>query len=81
MEMRNLILQQRDILSIEVRIDDQDYIFGVQWKAPSQPYEDTWILKSYANKLNGAKDLSEEKIKEFLDTINANWNWNINDFY
>ena len=80
MEMRNLILN-RDILSIEVKLNENDYIFGVQWKAPEKPYDDTWVLKSYANKLNGVKDLSEDKIQElFLDTINAKWNWNVADF-
>lgn len=80
MEMRNLILHRDNILSIEVKIDESDYIFGVQWKAPERPYDDTWVLKSYANKLNGAKDLSKEKIQEFLDTINAKWNWDVADF-
>ena len=80
MEMRNLVLHGHNILSIEVKIDEKEYIFGVQWKAPEKPYDDTWVLKSYANKLNGAKDLSEERIQEFLDTINAKWNWNVDDF-
>jgi hypothetical protein len=79
MDMRSFILHG-DILSVEVSIDGNDYRFGVQWKAPKKPYGDTWKLKSYANKLTGEKDLSEEKIAEFLDTINANWNWNMNDF-
>ena len=79
MEMRSFILH-RDILSVEVSIDSNDYRFGVQWKAPKKPYDDTWILKSYANKLTGEKDLSEENITEFLNTINANWNWNMDDF-
>ncbi|WP_419955177.1 hypothetical protein ACN6MT_06375 [Neobacillus niacini] len=52
----------------------------MQWKVPKKPYGDTWNLKSYANKLTGEKDLSEEKIAGFLDTINANWNWNMDDF-
>jgi len=79
MEMRSFILH-RDILSVEVSIDSNNYRFGVQWKAPKKPYDDTWILKSYANKLTGEKDLSEENITEFLNTINANWNWNMDDF-
>ena len=79
MEMRSFILH-RDILSVEVSIDSNDYRFGVQWKAPKKPYDDTWILKSYANKKKKKKDLSEEKIAEFLDIINANWNWNMDDF-
>lgn len=45
----------------------------VQWKVPEKPYDETWVLKSYANKLNGEKDLSKEKIQEFMDTINAKW--------
>lgn len=80
MEIRNLILHRDNILSIEVKIDESDYRFGVQWKAPEKPYDDTWVLKSYANKLNGTKDLSKEKIQEFLDTINAKWNWNVDHF-
>jgi hypothetical protein len=79
MEMKNFILHG-DILSVEVKIDTIDYRFGIQWKAPEKPYGDTWVLKSYANKLTGEKDLSEEKIAMFLDTINAKWNWNMDDF-
>ncbi|NMD69389.1 hypothetical protein HHO41_03745 [Bacillus sp. DNRA2] len=79
MDMRSFILHG-DILSVEVKINESDYRFGVQWKAPTKPYGDTWVLKSYANVLNGEKDLSEEKIAEFLDSINANWNWNMDDF-
>jgi hypothetical protein len=30
--------------------------------------------------LTGEKDLSKEQVKEFLDTINAKWNWNVSDF-
>lgn len=79
MEMRSFILNG-DILSVEVSIDDNDYRLAVKWTAPKKPYGDTWILKSYANKLTGKKDLSEEKIAEFLDIINADWNWNMDDF-
>lgn len=79
MDMRSFILHG-DILSVEVKINDSDYRFGVQWKVPKKPYGDTWELKSYANVLTGEKDLSKEKIAEFLDTINANWNWNMDDF-
>ncbi|CAH0346702.1 MULTISPECIES: hypothetical protein [unclassified Bacillus (in: firmicutes)] len=80
MEMRHFILHGDNILSVEVTIDARDYRFGVQWKAPEKPYDETWVLKSYANKLNGEKDLSKEKIQEFMDTINAKWNWNVADF-
>lgn len=80
MEMRNFVLHGHNILSVEATIDGNDYIFGVQWKAPEKPYDETWILKSYSNKSNGEKDLSKEKIDEFLDTINAKWNWNVADF-
>ena len=38
-------------------MNENDYIFGVQWKAPEKPYDDTWVLKSYGNKLNGVRDL------------------------
>jgi hypothetical protein len=79
MEMRSFILHG-DILSMEVKIDKSDYRFGVQWKKPKNPYDDTWILKSYANKSTGKKDLLKDKIADFLDTINANWNWNMNDY-
>lgn len=78
MEMRNFILHG-DILSVEAKINGSDYILGVQWKAPEKPYDETWVLKSYANKLTGEKDLSKDQIKEFLDTINAKWNWNVTD--
>lgn len=76
MEMKNFILHG-DILSVEVRIEKNDYIFGIQWKTPKKAYDDTWILKSYSNKLNGEKDLSKEKINAFLEKVNANWNWHI----
>ena len=79
MHMRNFILH-RDILSVEVEIEGNDYIFGVQWKAPEKPFDDTWVLKSYINKLTGNKDLSKEQVEEFLDVINAKWNWNIADY-
>ncbi|MDQ6600820.1 hypothetical protein [Bacillus salipaludis] len=77
--MRSFILHG-DILSVEVKIDENEYRFGVRWKAPKKPYGDTWILEYYGNKLTGEKDLSKEKIAEFLNTINANWNWNMDDF-
>lgn len=76
MEMKNFILHG-NILSVEVRIEKKDYIFGIQWKAPETAYADTWVLKSYANKSNGEKDLSKDNIKAFLATVNANWNWHI----
>lgn len=79
MEMRNFILHG-DILSVEAKINGRNYILGIQWKAPEKPYDETWVLKSYANKLTGEKDLSKEQIKEFLDTINAKWNWNLSDY-
>ena len=62
-----------------MKIDRSDYKVGVQWKAPEKPFGDTCV-KSYANVLTGEKNLSKEKIAEFLDTINANWNWNIDDY-
>ncbi|WP_245680570.1 hypothetical protein [Bacillus marinisedimentorum] len=74
--MRNFILH-KDILTVEVTIDQADYLIGVQWKEPEKPFGDTWILKSYANKKTGEKDLSDEKISSFLDTINARWNWKV----
>ncbi len=76
MEMRNFILN-KDILTVEVTIDQADYLIGVQWLEPEKPFADTWILKSYANKKTGEKDLSDEKISAFLNTINARWNWNV----
>ncbi|MBM7663544.1 hypothetical protein JOC85_004424 [Bacillus mesophilus] len=79
MDMSSFILHG-DILSVEVKINGSEYRFVVQWKAPTKPYGDTWVLKSYANMLTGEKDLSEEKIAEFLNTINANWNWHMDDF-
>lgn len=45
MEMRDFILH-RDILSVEVKIDGNNYRFGVRWKTPEKPYGDTWILQS-----------------------------------
>ena len=45
-----------------------------------KPFDDTWILKCYANRMTGEKDLSKEKIAEFLETINANWYCNVVDF-
>nr|WP_233096645.1 hypothetical protein [Fictibacillus halophilus] len=77
--MKDFILH-KEILSVEVKIDGKDYRFGVRWKAPDRPYGETWILQSYANKVTGAKDLSKEQIKGFLETINAKWNWNMDDF-
>jgi hypothetical protein len=79
LDMRSFILHG-DILSIDVKIDNSKYRFGVQWQKPKKPYDDTWILKSYANTLTGEKDLPKDKIVEFLDTINANWNWNMDDY-
>jgi hypothetical protein len=79
MEMKDFILHI-DILSVEVQIDGKDYRFSVRWKAPDKPYGETWILQTYANKLTGKKDLSKEQIKGFLETINAKWNWNMDDF-
>jgi hypothetical protein len=79
MEMRNFILHG-DILSVEAKINGSDYRLGVQWKVPEKPYDETWVLKSYVNKLTGEKDLSKEQVKEFLDTINVKWNWNVSDF-
>nr|WP_243647034.1 hypothetical protein [Scopulibacillus darangshiensis] len=74
--MKNFILHG-DILSVEVKIEDVDYIFGVQWKTPEKPYGETWTLKSYCNKSTGKKDLSKREIEKFMDTINARWNWNM----
>ncbi|KGK90147.1 hypothetical protein [Clostridium sp. HMP27] len=79
MEMSKFILHG-DILSLQARIDGTDYRFGVKWKAPQKPYDETWELKSYCNILTGEKNLTEEQIRTFMDTINAKWNWNISDF-
>jgi hypothetical protein len=74
------LLLHGDILSVEAKINGSDYILGVQWKEPKKLYDETWVLKSYANKLTGEKDLSKNQIKEFLNTINAKWNWNVTGF-
>ncbi|WP_404452219.1 hypothetical protein LG329_17965 [Virgibacillus necropolis] len=76
MHMKNFILHG-NILIVEVKLNDTDYIIDVQWKEPREPYEETWELKSYSNKSTGAKDLPKEKIDEFLEAINAKWNWHI----
>lgn len=68
MQMRDFILHG-DILSVKVKIDGNDYRFGIQWKTPRKPYGNTWILKYYFNKLTGEKDLSDEKITEFSTTF------------
>ncbi|KYD24997.1 hypothetical protein [Parageobacillus toebii] len=34
----------------------------------------------YAKNTIGEKDLSEEQIKKFMDTVNPKLNWNIADF-
>jgi hypothetical protein len=79
MEMRNFILHG-DILSVQVIINNTDYTFGVKWKNPEKPYDETWELKSYCKNSTGEKDLTKEQLKEFMDTINPNWNWNMADF-
>jgi hypothetical protein len=76
MEFSKFILHG-DILSLQVKIDGSDYRIGVKWKDPEKQYDETWELKSYSNILTGEKDLTEEQIKIFMDTINARWNWNI----
>ena len=76
--MRNFILH-RDILSLHVEINDSEYTFGVKWVPPKKPFDETWELKSYCNNATGTKDLTEEQIKDFMDTINAKWNWNIKE--
>lgn len=65
MNMGNFILDG-DILKVEAKMENVDYFFGVQWKAAEKPYGETWVLKSYANKVTGKKDLSQEKIDHFL---------------
>lgn len=79
MEMSKFILQG-DILSLQVRIEGVDYRFGVRWKIPQKPYDETWKLESYCNIATGEKNLTQEQIKVFMDTINARWNWNVADF-
>ncbi|RBW70201.1 hypothetical protein DS031_08045 [Bacillus taeanensis] len=79
MQMRNFVLYG-DILSVQVEIEDKDYTFGVKRKDPKKPYDDTWELKSYCNNAAGERDLKEEQIKEFMEVINPNWNWNIDGF-
>lgn len=80
MEMRNFILHRDNILSVQVQIGDSDYTFGMKWKNPEKPYDDTWELKSYCNNKTGEKDLTKEQIKEFMDTVNPKVNWNMDDF-
>ena len=79
MEMSKFILHG-ETLSLQVRIDGVDYRFGVMWKAPQKPYDETWILKSYCKIETGEKNLTDEQIKVFMGTINAKWNWNVIDF-
>ena len=78
MEMSKFILRG-DILTLQVRIDNEDYRFGVRWKIPKKPYDETWELKSYININTGKSNLKEEQIKLFMDTINAKRNWNLED--
>ena len=79
MDMSNFILRG-DILSLEVRIDGENYRFSVRWSSPKKPYDETWKLISYCNVTTGEKNLSQKQITLFMDTINAKWNWNIEDF-
>ncbi|BAD76009.1 MULTISPECIES: hypothetical protein [Geobacillus] len=79
MEMSKFILLG-DILIMKVKIDGVDYTFSIRWKAPKKPYDETWKLVSYAKNSTGEKDLSEEQIKKFMDTVNPKMNWNIADF-
>lgn len=79
MEMKDFILHG-NILSLQVEINGIDYRFGVRWKIPQKPYDETWELKSYCNVETGEKDLTKEQIKAFMDIINPRWNWNMNDF-
>lgn len=78
MEMSKFILRG-DILTLQVRIDNEDYRFGVRWKIPEKPYDETWKLESYININTGKSNLKEEQIKLFMDTINAKRNWNLED--
>lgn len=78
MEMSRFILNG-DLLSLQVRIDGEDYRILVRWKVPQKPYDETWKLESYCKIANGEKNLSEGQIKSFMDTINARWNWNVAD--
>ncbi|WJQ15645.1 hypothetical protein QT238_09050 [Geobacillus stearothermophilus] len=79
MEMSKFILLG-DILIMKVKIDGVDYTFSIRWKAPKKPYDETWELVSYAKNSTGEKDLSEEQIKKFMDTVNPKMNWNVADF-
>ncbi|HZG61763.1 MAG TPA: hypothetical protein VEY68_15020 [Anoxybacillus sp.] len=65
---------------MKVKMDGVDYTFSVRWKTPEKPYDETWELVSYAKNSTGEKDLSEEQIKKFMDTVNPKMNWNIADF-
>ncbi|ALF10673.1 hypothetical protein [Parageobacillus thermoglucosidasius] len=69
METSKFILHG-DILIMNVKIDDVDYTFGIRWKAPKKPYDETWELVSYVKNSTGEKDLSEEQIKKFIDAVN-----------
>lgn len=74
--MKNFILHE-NILSVEVKMNEKEYIIAVKWLEPEKPYADTWELVSYANKSTGEKDLTSDEISAFLDTVNANWNWHV----
>ncbi|AWI06780.1 hypothetical protein [Clostridium drakei] len=76
MEMKDFILNG-DILSLQVKINEDNYRFSVRWKVPQKPYDETWKLEGYINVVTGEKDLTEEQVNKFIDTINARWNWNV----
>lgn len=76
MDMKNFELNG-DILTVTVTIDGVGYWFSTRWKAPEKPYGDTWFLETYANQLTGKRDLSQEKITEFLNLINPRKNWDM----
>ncbi|AKA72030.1 hypothetical protein [Clostridium scatologenes] len=59
MEMKDFILNG-DILSLQVKINGDNYRFLVRWKMPQKPYDETWKLEGYINVVTGEKDLTEE---------------------
>ncbi|MFC4387006.1 hypothetical protein ACFOZ1_04200 [Gracilibacillus marinus] len=74
MKLTNMILH-KDILLIHTEINNNDYIFTVQWKTPSDGKGGRWELKSYLNNTTGKKDLAEATIRTFLNQINPKWDW------
>ena len=74
MNMKNFVLHG-NILLLEVRLNEEDYVMNVKWNSPVEQFCDTWSLVSYCKKTTGEKDLSPNEINDFLKTINANWKW------